>query len=293
MLTPKLAAASLVALVLSAGHAYAQAGFEGLDLTDDGKKEDPKKAKEPEGLDLSSDAPKKTTVKAKDEPKKAVAKQDEGPAVERDVTQDDRVKSVQRKLYVKRGRFELAPSIVINVNDPYYTKFGGAIRAAFHLADNLAVSARFTLVQTLPTDDVLVAKKNLQAQIFHSVPIWSGMADFEWSPFYGKVSFLNSILHLDAYVVGGGGVVWAQTSAAINDDGTPDLARTGVKPAFDLGLGMRFVTKDFLAVNVALVNTTYVDVPTGSSKAVTQNMMMLQAGISIFFPFKSTFREAE
>ena len=294
MLTRNLAAASLVALVFTAGHAFAQAGFEGLDLTDDPKKEDPKKAKEAEGLDFSDPPAKKPPPVAKEEPKKAApAKADLGPAVERDVTQEDRVKSVQRKLYVKRGRFELAPSIVINVNDPYYTKIGGSLRGAFHLADNLAFAARFTLMQTSKTDDVRVAKKNLQSKIFYSVPYWSTMFDVEWSPFYGKVSFLNSILHLDAYVIGGGGVVYTETSGARNEDGTPDPSRTGVKPAFDLGVGMRFVAKDFLAVNVALVNTTYADVPTGSGKAVTQNLMMLQAGVSIFFPFKSTFREAE
>lgn len=292
MLIRNLAAASVVALVFSAGHAFAQAGFEGLDLTDEAKKPKENEAKEGEGLDLSSSGDAKKPV-VKDEPKKPPPKADEGPAVERDVTQDDRVKSVQRKLYVKRGRFELAPSVVISVNDPYYTKFGGSLRAAFHAADTLAVAARFTLVQTTKTDDLLVAQKNLQSKVYHSVPYWSAMADLEWSPFYGKVSFLNSILHLDAYAIGGGGVVYSQTSAARNEDGSPDPSRTGVKPAFDLGVGMRFVAKDFLAVNVALVNTTYVDVPVGSSKAVTQNLMLLQAGVSIFFPFKSTFREAE
>ena len=85
-----------------------------------------------------------------------------------------------------------------------------------------------------------------------------------------------------AYLVGGGGVVYTETSAAPN--------RT-VNPAFDLGLGFRFVVKDFMAVNVALINTTYVDTPTGTTKGVTQNLMLVNAGVSIFFPFKSTYRE--
>jgi hypothetical protein len=51
--------------------------------------------------------------------------------------------------------------------------------------------------------------------------------------------------------------------------------------------------KDFVAVNVALINTTYVDTPAGTTKAVTQNLMLINAGISIFFPFKSTYKEAE
>ncbi|MBL8915072.1 MAG: outer membrane beta-barrel domain-containing protein [Archangium sp.] len=271
----QLVAAFCVAILCSAGSAFAQQGFEGLDLSDD-KKEEPKK-EEPEAT-----TPPPSTVKTATDvsPEKADAKKKDGPAVERDTTQDDRVKSVQKKLYLKRGRFELAPSFIINVNDAYYTKLGGAIRAAFYPADSLAISARFSIMQTLPTDDVRTAKRNLNSRIFFSVPIWSVMGDIEWSPLYGKVAFFNDILHLDGYLVGGGGVVWTETSA-----------NRGVNPAFDLGLGFRFVVKDFMAVNVALINTTYVDTPTGTTKGVVQNMMMVNAGLSIFIPFKSTYRE--
>ena len=51
------------------------------------------------------------------------------------------------------------------------------------------------------------------------------------------------------------------------------------------------MVKDFAAVNVALINTTYVDTPTGTTKGVVQNLMMVNAGISLFIPFKSTYRE--
>ena len=112
------------------------------------------------------------------------------------------------------------------------------------------------------------------------------MLDLEWSPFYGKVAWFNSILHLDGYLVGGGGVVFTQTN-----EGT--TGKAPINPAFDLGIGLRFVAKDFIAVNVALVNTSYVDQPTGTTKGSLQNMMMLQIGFSLFIPFKSTFREAE
>lgn len=272
-MTRNLAAASLVALFCMGGRAFAQNQFDGLDLSaDEPKKEEPKK--EPE---VAS-----PPVKTATDVGPTSSRKTDGPAVERDTTQDDRVKSVQRKLYMKRGRFELAPYFIINVNDAYYTKLGGAIRAAFYPADSLAISARFSLMQTTRTDDVATAKRNLYSRIFFSVPIWSAMADVEWSPIYGKVAFFNSILHLDAYLLGGGGVVFTETSNAPN---------RGPNPAFDLGLGLRLVAKDFLAVNVALINTTYVDTPTGTTKGVTQNLMMVNAGVSIFFPFKSTYRE--
>lgn len=273
-----LAAASLVALLAVGERAFAQnKEFEGLDLSSDS----PPKKEEPKGeLDLTAPPP----PEKKPEERKPLVKKDNGPKVERDITQDDRVKSVQRKLYMKRNRFELAPYVVINVNDAYYTKFGGAIRAAFYPADTLAIAARFTLMQTLPTDDVRTAKRNLNSRIFFSVPIWTAMADVEWSPLYGKVAMFNSILHFDGYLLGGGGVVFTETATAPG---------RSVTPGFDLGVGFRFIVKDFLAVNVGLINTTYVDTPTGTVKGATQNLMLLHAGVAIFFPFKSTFREAE
>jgi outer membrane beta-barrel protein len=271
-----LSAAVLVAIV-NAGSALAQNQFEGLDLSADEKKP------EPAAVDPAPTPPPPVTT-ATDIAPQSASVSDGSPAVERDTTQDDRVKSVQRKLYLKRGRFELAPYFIINVNDAYYTKLGGALRGAFYAADSLAISARFSLMQTSRTDDVRTAKRNLNSAIFFSVPIWSAMGDVEWSPIYGKVAFFNSILHLDGYLVGGGGVVYTETSGA--------PGRT-VNPAFDLGVGFRFVAKDFLAVNVALINTTYVDTPVGTNKGVTQNLMLLNVGVSIFFPFKSTFREEQ
>ncbi|ATB27344.1 outer membrane beta-barrel domain-containing protein [Melittangium boletus] len=201
---------------------------------------------------------------------------------ERDVTLDDRVKSVQRKVYLKKHRFELAPFITLSVNDPYYTKVGTAVRGAYYLADTLALSARVSIMQVLPEDDVRIAKRAFQSRIYYSVPQWSAMGNAEWSPLYGKVAFLNSILHFDAYLLAGLGVVNTEVSAD-----------RGLSPAADLGLGMRFVVRDFFAVNVALINTSYVDQPAGSTKGATQNLMTLNAGISIFFPLKSTGREAE
>jgi outer membrane beta-barrel protein len=258
---------------------------EGLDLSDP-KKEEPKK--ESEGLDLSQPPP--TT----DAPvKKPVVRRDDGPVVERDTTASDRVKSVQRKLYIKRGRFELAPSFVINVNDPYYTKVGASLRAAFYPADSFAIALRGTYLATLPSDDVRIAKISLQSRIFFSVPVFSVMADFEWSPLYGKVAFFNSILHVDGYLIGGGGIVYTTTSSLNRDASLGASPTPAVNPAFDLGIGLRFVARDFLAINLALINTAYQDIPVGTTKGSLQNLMTIQIGFALFVPFKSTFREAE
>ncbi len=201
-----------------------------------------------------------------------------------DITQEDRVKSVQRKVYRKAGRFELTPLISVSVNDPFYSKLGASLRGAYYLADTLAIAGRATVMQVVPSDDVRTAKSTFNSKIYNSVPEWSAMGDVEWSPLYGKVAFLNSILHFDGYLLAGAGVVRTETSS---------LPDRGLNPAADLGLGMRFVAKDYIAVNVALINTSYVDQPLGSSKGAIQNVMTLNAGISLFLPFSSTGRDAE
>jgi outer membrane beta-barrel protein len=252
------------------------------------------------GLDLSSDQkPQEETENAAETPTEELpplpsTEAEPPPAeplspAERDVTLDDRVKSVQRKVYLKKGRFEVTPLVTLSVNDPYYTKLGGAVRGAFYLADTLAIGGRFSVMQVLPEDDVRIAKRTFDSRIFFSVPQWSAMGNVEWSPLYGKVAFLNDILHFDAYLLGGLGVVNTRTSSV---EVSPGVAR-GPSFAADLGLGLRFVARDYLAVNVALINTSYVDQPLNTSKGATQNLMTLNAGISFFFPMKSTGRESE
>jgi outer membrane beta-barrel protein len=208
------------------------------------------------------------------------------PVLPTDITQEDRVKSVQRKVYLKKGRFELTPMVSFSITDPYYSKLSPSVIGAYYLADTLAVALRVSpFMQVLPSDDVRTAKRAFSARIFYSRPQWSAMADVEWSPLYGKVAFLNSILHFDAYLLAGLGGVKTETSKL--------PGRSFLNVGADLGAGMRFVAKDFLAVNVALINTSYVDQPLGTSKGALQNMMTINAGISLFFPLSSTGREAE
>lgn len=253
----------------------------------------------PEGLDLSQPDPKPEETPAPRPEETPAAQVERIPTVdapvqaaqaigeaEREVTQEDRVKSVQRKVYLKKGRFELAPFVTTSINDPFYAKYGASLRLGYYLADTVALAARGSLLATAGNDDVRTAKRAFDARIFASRPRWSAMGDVEWSPLYGKSAFMNSILHFDAYLLGGLGVVNTETSQNV-------AGREGLRPALDLGAGVRFVAKDFLAVNVAIINTSYADQPLGTTKSSTQNLMTLNAGISLFFPFSSTGREAE
>lgn len=200
---------------------------------------------------------------------------------ERDITQDDRVKSVQRKLYLKTHRFELTPMVTTSINDPFYLKWGGTLRAAWYPADTIAIVARGSLLQTIRTPEVRLAQSVLTATIYASQPRWMAMGDLEWSPIYGKVAIFNSILHFDLYLLGGLGVVNTATSELPG------------RLAADVGGGLRFVAKDWLAITTSVINTAYVDAPGGTTKGATQNMLTVNLGVSVFLPFESTGKEAE
>lgn len=281
MIRIQAACLSLLLSVPAVVYAQDNSGGMGLDLTDDStqKKDEQKTEDVIPGQEQRTETPPPTTNTP---PITSGAKKEDSAVGEREVIQDDRVKSVQRKVYLKRHRFEIAPFIGLSVNDPYYTKWGANVRVGYFLADTLSLGVRGHWLNVVRTDDVVIAKRDFQSRIFFSVPQWGGIADVEWSPLYGKVAFFNSILHFDGYLLGGAGVI--NTEAAL---------KIGIAPAVEVGAGMRFVAKDYLAVNACVLNTSYVDQPVGTTKGATQNMLTLNVGVSIFLPLKSTGREAE
>jgi len=215
------------------------------------------------------------------------------PLDEAELTQDDLVKSTQRKVFLKAHRFELATTIFMTVNDPYYLKWGVSLRATYFLADTLGISAHGTWWQVAATDNVTIAKQNFQSRIYYSVPQWSLLGDFEWSPIYGKASIFNSIFHFDVFLLAGLGVVWTETSSTPLNSLQPNGPTRGPSFAGEIGIGMRFIALDWLSINLSLVDTSYGDTPAGTTLGAIQNLFTINLGVSIFIPFKSTGRESE
>jgi outer membrane beta-barrel protein len=240
------------------------------------------------GLDLTQDAPKTDAPVVK-----SPAQAEGQPLDEADLTQDDLVKSIQKKVFLKAHRFELAPFIFVSVNDPYYSKWGISLRGTYFLADTLGIGLHASWYQLVSTDNVNIAKANFQSRIYYSVPQWSALGDLEWSPIYGKATIFNSIFHFDLYLLAGLGLVWTETSATPLNSLQPNGATRGPSFAGEFGVGMRFIVLDWLSFNLALIDTSYVDTPAGTTLGGIQNLFTINAGVSFFIPFKSTGRESE
>jgi len=147
----------------------------------------------------------------------------------------DRIKSVQRKVFLKRRRFELSPLLGLSVNDAFFqhVTVGGSV--AYHLADALAIEARGAgVVVASETNAVEFVREETdslldEAQREHQ---YHGDLDLQWSPIYGKFSLFGElILHFDTYITAGGGVFGTDA---------------GPHAAANLGIGQRWFLTDWL-----------------------------------------------
>lgn len=199
------------------------------------------------------------------------------PFSEKDVALGDKVKAVQRKGFLKKGRIELAPLFATTVNDAFYQKFGYGARLAYNLHDSFALALRGTRYVKYRTDNVREGKLAFESQLLSSDIEQQAMLGGVWSPIYGKASFLqSSIVHFDLFLQAGFGLVWSSTSGPPLDLG-PHIAT-------DFGGGVRFYPKEWLAFEIGLLATFYPDQAAQQLPATTQRVFVMNVGMSFFWP---------
>jgi len=277
MRTPTLLAAAL--LLCPLGASAQGTDFKGLDLSDEPKKEEPKKAE-----DRPTPPPEPTATTA---PK---------GLTEVEIANEDRVKSVQRKPFLKRMRVEFTPQAFVTLNDAYYPKIGPGGRLAFFFADSVGLAFRYNQFNIIPSDNVRLAKRQLQSKLPSVHPKHSFNVDLLWSPIYGKVAIFNSIHTFDVYLMGGAGAFLTQTSSDITStdaSGNVSLvaAGDGAKFSGHLGIGQRFTVNEWFALDVSLTETMYSDRPGGGTKSVLQHLVAVNVGLSVFLPFGFEYKE--
>jgi outer membrane beta-barrel protein len=259
-------------LVLVASVAGAQE-LQGLDLSAPARPPEKKPDADVPGLSLE---PEPATKAKPTEPEPATARSG-APFGERDVALGDRVKAVQRKGFIKRGRFELAPTLALSVNDAFYQKLGGGLRLAYSLQDSFALAVRGTYYTPFRTDAVREGKIAFYSQLLTSQLYGQAMVDGVWSPVYGKASFLaTSIVHFDVFLAAGFGAVWTATSQKPRNQG-PHLAA-------ELGGGIRFYPKEWMAFELGMMATFYPDQPNPAVPATVQTVFVANVGVSFFLP---------
>lgn len=198
-----------------------------------------------------------------------------------DVSLSDRVKAVQRKHFLKKGRLEVVPTFAMSLNDAFYTKLGGGIAVNYHLADSIALSFHYQQFGIAQSENVRIAKRELQSLLLSSKLDWNAGVDFLWTPIYGKLSWFNTIVQYDLFLISGVGAAWSQTSG--------DPVGDGAHPAVNVGLGQRFSVSDWMAFEFWVKQLLYADRPQDRQISEIQKVLTLNVGLSFWIPPSFTY----
>lgn len=229
--------------------------------------------------------------------------------------------AVQQAHVLRDGRFELTPYYGISLNDPFVTHNAFGLSLGWYITEVLGLSASFQWYQGLEVE----SRDNFHiARSFRVVvPIneyqWGFNLHFSYVPIYAKLTIFNKwIFHWDTFIVGGVGGLFTRPIPVVDPE-----ARTfdyGLRVTANIGIGGRIFVTKFVAVFIELMDYIYMekieslrttfdvedprpmpDDPArwgrsrfnpdnwlGESR-ITNNVM-LQAGVSIFFPFTFEYR---
>jgi outer membrane beta-barrel protein len=219
-------------------------------------------------------AEKKQSTEAAEE--SAEASTDKATSARRNLI--DRIRSVQRKTFLKKKRVELYPYLAMDLNDPFYQHYVAGAALAFHLADSFALELRGGAVLGSVEQNSIKLVRVKAGAICEDCPQFKYHGDLNmgWAPIYGKLSlFGESILHFDTYFSVGGGVF---------------ATDAGVNPAINLGIGQRYFLSDWVVARVEVRDYVFMD--SRNEIADIQNLVLLSLSVSGFFPtsFEYEFR---
>ena len=182
----------------------------------------------------------------------------------------DRIKSVQRKAFLKKKRLELFPQFALDLNDPFFQHLivGGAL--AYHFADAFALEVRGGAVFASLEQSAIRFVRQETGSLLENPPEFRYHADvdFLWAPIFGKVSLLGEgIVHFDTYLTAGPGIFGTDA---------------GLNPSINIGIGQRYFLTDWLVARIELRDYIFLEKRNG--EADLQNLLILGFAISGFFP---------
>ena len=122
----------------------------------------------------------------------SVEKSDDNLPKEKETAEE--IYAVQRMYVVRRGRFELAPSLAFTVNDPYVSHPALSVGLNYWVTNVLAVGANFLWYQGIESESDLNFSVRRSTRL--AVPITEyqlgAHLNFTYVPIYGKFSMFNT-----------------------------------------------------------------------------------------------------
>lgn len=216
----------------------------------------------------------------------------------------EEIYAIQRVYALRRHRMELAPSVAINLNDPYQSRLGVGLGLNYWFTNVLAIGANAIWYDFGRTADESDTAFFTRRSTRLGIPLteWQAGAwlNFTYVPIYGKFAAFNRfIFEWDAYLVGGVGMMRSRP-IPVFDPSVRDFD-WGTRVSFNAGLGIRVFLSRWLTMNIEFrdyiflerYENTRIPVDTASrtdpdnwlasGSSVTHNAS-IQVGLTFFIP---------
>jgi outer membrane beta-barrel protein len=186
----------------------------------------------------------------------------------------ERISAVSHPVFLKQGRFELAPFAGISANDAFFRRWSVGARASFHILDSLSidVGGAYNFWSEPLQAAVFLGVDDPDVELDDEAALY-GYADagVTFAPFYGKVALMSEwIIHFDGFVSGGAGGVF-------------DSSGTIFQPALEIGAGGRMFLTRWMVIRADVRDYIYPR-DLGGQLGI-QNLVILNLGVGFYFPF--------
>jgi len=202
------------------------------------------------------------------------------------------IKTIQRKKFFKKGRWEASPHVAFVANDPFLNRYIVGSGINYNITEIFAVELNMDFSPDLGDADWKPVTKQLIEENHVSPDIskltYFGSATFMFSPIYGKVAVVGrEIINFDIFAAFGMGMTRTSESLeALDAESTNERAvRTQhqVHPTTNFGGGARIIFGENLALRIDGRSMVYIET-VNATQLEMKNNFLIQGAVSVFFP---------
>lgn len=207
----------------------------------------------------------------------------------------DRVAPVSGHVFLMKGRFEASPQVGFTFRDAFFSKYVFGLMLSYHFTEELGVRLRGGYALNTSSGAAQICETNAQGVRTCRVPDVPELTakggyghvnlladlDLEWAPIYGKLALIaEAFLHFNMYINLG------PTLVLYTNQGAGAGTQPGMNATVggNIGIGMRFFVTKFMTFRVELRDVLYGEYSQQSSTTAFRNQLMVDLGISFFFP---------
>jgi len=198
-----------------------------------------------------------------------------GPARADATDSADTITAVQKRPLRQAQRLEVSPYGEMSIGDPYLQRWGGGLRAMWHLREGLSLGLDGNGFGTWATQELVIAKRELHARILESRQRMSLAAFAAIAPLYGKVALPgDALVHFETFLDAGLGAAWTETDAT-----------RGVRPMIAVGIGQRVFLGENTALTARVGGNLYAEqvMVEGSPQTKAMGFWTVRLGLSFYF----------